>query len=55
MLGSGLAGSYGSSILAFLRNLHVVSTVAAPIYVPTNSVEASLFSTPSPTLVVADF
>ena len=31
---SGIAGSYGSSILVF----QVFSTVAAPIYIPTKSV-----------------
>ena len=31
----GTAGSYNSSIFNFLRILHAVSTVAAPIYNPT--------------------
>ena len=31
----GTAGSYNSSIFNFLRILHTVSTVAAPIYNPT--------------------
>ena len=32
------AGSYGSCIFSFLRNLHTT-----PIYIPTNSVEGFLF------------
>ena len=39
----GLAGSYGGSIFNFLRKLHMFSTVAAPIYIPTTSSQAFLF------------
>ena len=38
ILTSGKVGSYGSSMFNFLRNLHAVSIVAAPIYKPTNRV-----------------
>ena len=34
---SGIAGSFSSSSL--LKNLHTVSRVAPPVYIPTNSVE----------------
>ena len=33
-----IARSCGSSIFSFLKNLHAVSIVAAPIYIPTHSV-----------------
>ena len=31
--------SYGSSIFSFMRDLHTVSTVTAPIYIPINNVQ----------------
>ena len=34
---SEIAGLYGSSILNILGNLHTISIVAAPTYIPTNS------------------
>ena len=34
----GIARSYGNSIFHFLRNLHTISIVAVPVYIPTNSI-----------------
>ena len=40
---SGIAGSYGSSIFSFLRNSILFSTVAVPIYIPSNRVGGFCF------------
>ena len=37
--GVQLPGHMVNSIFTFLRNLHNVSTVAVPIYIPTNSIQ----------------
>ena len=53
---SGIAGSYGSSILVFWGTSILFSLVAEPVYIPTNSAkgrEVSLFSTSLPTLVIS--
>ena len=42
-LDNGIAGPYGSSIFNFLRNLHSVPIMAAPIYMPTNSTQVFPF------------
>ena len=40
---SGIAGSYGSSISSFLRNLYIVLQVAVLVCIPTNSVRGFPF------------
>ena len=40
---SGIAGSYGNSILVFWDTSTLFSTMATPIYIPTNSVGVILF------------
>ena len=50
---SGIAGSYGNSFYCFWGASILLSIVAAPIYIPTNSVRGRgfLFSTPSTAFV----
>ena len=49
---SGIVGSYVSTILSFLRNLHTALIGAVSIYIPTNSVGGVPLSTCSPAFIV---
>ena len=43
-------------LFLILKGISILfSTVASPIYIPTNSAQSSLFSTPSPTLIISSF
>ena len=51
----GIAGSYGGFIPSFLGISIPSSRVAVSIYIPINSARGTLFSTPSPAIIVCRF
>ena len=51
---SGIARSYGSSVVSFLRNLHAVPHTGC-IDLHSHQKEGSLLSTPSPAFIVSGF
>ena len=57
MLSSEIAGSYGSSVVNFLRNLSTAfhSNCTNLLYIPTCSAEAFPFLQPSPAFIVCRF
>ena len=55
MPSSGIAVSYGNSIVSFIRNSIMLSTVTVSIYIPNNSGRGFLISTHSPAFVVCRF
>ena len=51
---SRIAGSYGTSPFSFLRYPHTGFHIGVQIYILTNSVGGTLFSTPSPAFIMLD-
>ena len=50
---SGIAGSYGNSILVFWGASILFSIMSTPIYMSANSAGSSFFSTPSPEFIIS--
>ena len=51
---NGIVGSYDNSVFSFQRPTILLSIMAAPIYIPTNSVGWFLFSTPPPIFIICE-